>query len=151
MSLAIDTDIDAKKMSRITTQLTIANRGDQLLAARGSISSDAVRSVTLDDVLVDTGATTLCLPADVIAQLGLTLKEEVTVATATTIETARLFEDARIALLDREITVECLEVPEGRQPLLGVIPMEALGVELDLQDQAIRFLPKRGAKTYYTA
>jgi len=75
----------------------------------------------------------------------------VTVATATTIETARLFEDARIALLDREITVECLEVPEGRQPLLGVIPMEALGVELDLQDQEIRFLPKRGAKTYYTA
>ncbi len=149
MSLTMDKD--AEEMGRITTQLIIANRLDQVLAARGFISPHAVRSVTLDDVLVDTGATTLCLPADVIARLGLTMKEEVTVATATTIETARLFEDARIALLDREITVECLEVPEGRQPLLGVIPMEALGVELDLQDQEIRFLPKRGAKTYYTA
>jgi len=138
-------------MGRITTQVTITNRADQIRAEDGAINLDAVRSVTLDDVLVDTGATTLCLPADVIAQLGLTMKEEVTVATATTIETARLFEDARIALLDREITVECLEVLEGRQPLLGVIPMEALGVELDLQDQEIRFLPKRGAKTYYTA
>ncbi len=149
MSLTMDKDAEA--MGRITTQLIITNRLDQVLAARGFISPDAVRSVILEDVLVDTGATTLCLPADVIAQLGLTMKEEVTVATATTIETARLFEDARIALLDREITVECLEVPEGRQPLLGAIPMEALGVELDLQDQAIRFLPKRGAKTYYTA
>jgi clan AA aspartic protease len=149
MSLTMDKDAEA--MGRITTQLIITNRLDQVLAARGFISPDAVRSVILEDVLVDTGATTLCLPADVIAQLGLTMKEEVTVATATTIETARLFEDARIALLDREITVECLEVPEGRQPLLGVIPMEALGVELDLQDQEIRFLPKRGAKTYYTA
>ena len=149
MSLTMDKD--AEEMGRITTQLIIANRLDQVLAARGFISPHAVRSVTLDDVLVDTGATTLCLPADVIARLGLTMKEEVTVATATTIETARLFEDARIALLDREITVECLEVPEGRQPLLGVIPLEALGVELDLQDQKIRFLPKRGAKTYYTA
>jgi len=149
MSLTMDKDAEA--MGRITTQLIITNRLDQVLAARGFISPDAVRSVILEDVLVDTGATTLCLPADVIAQLGLTMKEEVTVATATTIETARLFEDARIALLDREITVECLEVPEGRPPLLGVIPLEALGVELDLQDQEIRFLPKRGAKTYYTA
>ena len=149
MSLTIG--IDAEKMGRITTQLTITNRLDQGLAAQGFISPDTVRSVTLGDVLVDTGATTLCLPADVIARLGLTLKEEVMVATATTIETARLFEDARIALRDREVTTECLEVPEGRQPLLGVIPMEALGVELDLQDQKIRFLPKRGAKTYYTA
>ena len=149
MSLTMDKD--AEEMGRITTQLTITNRADQIRAEDGTISPEAVRSVTLDDVLVDTGATTLCLPADVIARLGLTMKEEVTVATATTIETARLFEDARIALLDREITVECLEVPEGRQPLLGAIPMEALGVELDLQDQAIRFLPKRGAKTYYTA
>ncbi len=149
MSLTMDKD--AEEMGRITTHLIITNRADQIRAEDGTISPDAVRSVTLDDVLVDTGATTLCVPADVIARLGLTMKEEVTVATATTIETARLFEDARIALLDREITVECLEVPEGRQPLLGVIPMEALGVELDLQDQAIRFLPKRGAKTYYTA
>ncbi len=149
MSLTMDKD--AEEMGRITTQLTITNRADQIRAEDGTISPEAVRSVTLDDVLVDTGATTLCLPADVIARLGLTMKEEVTVATATTIETARLFEDARIALLDREITVECLEVPEGRQPLLGVIPLEALGVELNLQDQEIRFLPKRGAKTYYTA
>jgi len=149
--MSLTMDIDAETMGRITTQLIITNRADQIRAEDGTISPEAVRSVTLDDVLVDTGATTLCLPADVIARLGLTMKEEVTVATATTIETARLFEDARIALLDREITVECLEVPEGRQPLLGAIPMEALGVELDLQDQAIRFLPKRGAKTYYTA
>lgn len=51
-------------LGRITTTLVITNRLDQGLAARGTIPADQVRSVALDDVLVDTGATTLCLPSD---------------------------------------------------------------------------------------
>jgi hypothetical protein len=69
-------------MGKILTQLTITNRGDQVLAARGVIPAATVRSVTLDDALGDTGATTLCLPADIIAQLGLELLREVDVSTA---------------------------------------------------------------------
>jgi predicted aspartyl protease len=47
-----------------------------------------VRSVTLKNVLVDTGATTLCLPKDVIEQLGLKLLKEVDVSMA--MESAKL-------------------------------------------------------------
>ncbi len=150
MSLT-DTSTAAETMGKITTRLTITNRLDQGLAARGGLSPDAVRSVTLDDVLVDTGATTLCLPSDIIARLGLAVNREVTISTATSVGTAHLFDDARIELLGREVTVEALEIPEGRQPLLGVIPMEALGVELDPHKQEIRLLPSSGVDTYYTA
>ena len=137
-------------MGRITTTLTIANRADQVLASRGFIPPEQVRSVTLQNVLIDTGATTLCLPQDVIAQLGLELLKEVDVATATGISKARIFRDATISLLGREGTFECLEQPGGRDALVGVIPLEALGIELDLQNQNLKLLPISPNDTYLT-
>lgn len=137
-------------MGRITTTLSIANRADQVLAARGFIPLEQVRSITLKNVLVDTGATTLCLPADAIAQLGLEILNVVDVATATGIGKARIFQDAKISLLGREGTFECLELPGGRDALLGVIPLEALGIELDLQNQRLKLLPISPTDTYLT-
>jgi predicted aspartyl protease len=60
-----------KNMGKVYTDLTITNRGDQFLAKRSLIEHTEVRSLTLKRVLVDTGATTLCLPEDVIEELGL--------------------------------------------------------------------------------
>jgi clan AA aspartic protease len=137
-------------MGRITTTLEITNRLDQGLATRGFIPPEQVRTVTLHDVLVDTGASTLCLPQEVVAQLGLELLREVDVSTATGIGKARIFRDATISLLGREGTFECLELPGGRNALLGVIPLEALGIELDLQNQRLRLLPISPTDTYIT-
>ncbi|NEP83538.1 MAG: aspartyl protease, partial [Okeania sp. SIO3B3] len=55
-----------EQMGKVTTTLTVANRIDQVKAEEGLISPEQIRSVTLENVLVDTGATTLCLPPDVI-------------------------------------------------------------------------------------
>ncbi len=137
-------------MGKILTTLTITNRADQWAAGRGIISSEQIRSVTLQNVLVDTGATTLCLPKETIAQLGLDLLKEVDVSTATGLSTARVFQDAKISLCGREGTFECLELPGGRNPLIGVIPLEALGLELDLQHQTLKVLPSESIDTYLT-
>lgn len=139
-----------KSMGKITTTLVITNRLDQGLAARGIIPADQVRSVTLNNVLVDTGATTLCLPSRVIAQLGLELLKEVDVETANGIGKARIFQDAKVSLLGRLGTFECLELPGGGAPLLGVIPLEALGIELDLKNQRLNLLPISPTETYLT-
>ncbi len=137
-------------MGKILTTLTVKNRIDEAKAAQGLISSADVRSVVLHDVLVDTGATTLCLPAAVIAQLGLELLKEVNVTTASGLSTARIFQDAKILLLGREGTFECLELPGGRNSLLGVIPLEALGLEPDLRNQTLKVLPSESVDTYLT-
>ena len=137
-------------MGKITTTLVITNRLDQGLAARGVIPADQVRFVTLKNVLVDTGATTLCLPSQVIAQLGLELLKEVDVETANGIGKARIFQDAKVSLLGREGTFECLERTGGGAPLLGVIPLEALGIELDLKNQRLNLLPISPTETYLT-
>lgn len=78
-------------MGKVYTAMTVTNRADQILAKNGMISPDAVRSITIKNVLVDTGATTLCLPGSVIAQLGLELAREVVVETALGTGTARIF------------------------------------------------------------
>jgi predicted aspartyl protease len=83
MSVRIDTD-----MGKVLTTLVIISRADQIRAEDGTILPEQVRSVTLKNVLVDTGATTLCLPKDVIEQLGLKLLKEVDVSMA--MESAKL-------------------------------------------------------------
>ena len=139
-----------KSMGKVLVTLTIINRADQSAAARGFISPDQIRSITLNNVLVDTGATTLCLPSEAIAQLGLELLKEVDVATATGLSKARIFQDAKISLCGREGTFECLELPGGRDALIGVIPLEALGLEPDLRNQNLKVLPSESADTYLT-
>lgn len=137
-------------MGKVVTALTIINRADQSAATRGFIPQEQVRSISLDNVLVDTGATTLCLPADIIAELGLELLKEVDVETANGVSKARIFRDATISILGREGTFECLELPGGRSPLLGVIPLEALGLEPDLRHQTLKVLPEESIDTYLT-
>jgi clan AA aspartic protease len=141
---------DTNHMGKVTTTITIVNKEDQILAKRGIISEDKVRSMTLDNVLVDTGATTLCLPSAIIAQLGLELLKEVSVATATGLSKARIFDNAKIIIGEREGTFECLELPGGAEPLIGVIPLEALGLEPDLKNQKLKVLPSDTAETYLT-
>jgi predicted aspartyl protease len=137
-------------MGKVTVPLTVLNRADQIRAQDGTIAMEQVRSVELRDVLVDTGATTLCLPAEMVAQIGLELLKEVDVATAMGIGKARIYRDATLVLCGREGTFECLELPGGRDPLLGVIPLEMLGLEPDLKNQALRVLPEESVDTYLT-
>ena len=140
----------SQTMGKILTSLTIINRADQWAVSRGFITQEQVRSVNLENVLVDTGATTLCLPSQIISQLGLELLKEVEVSTASGVSKARVFQDAKILLCGREGTFECLELHGGRDPLIGAIPLEALGLELDLQRQTLKVLPSESWDTYLT-
>jgi|GEM_PF-6060976 len=85
------------------------SRVDEANATRGLISPAEVRSVQLEQVLVDTGATTLCLPAEIVTRLGLELLREavrlrspqVDVTTAAGWRQARIFQDAKISLKNK--------------------------------------------------
>ncbi|MDX1978071.1 MAG: aspartyl protease [Pseudanabaenaceae cyanobacterium bins.68] len=106
----------------------------------------SICTIHLKNVLVNSGATTLCLSTDVISQLGLKLLKQVDGSTAVGIAKANIFRDATISLCGREGTFECLELPSSRDALLGVIALESLGLELDLQNQNLRVLPTESFK-----
>lgn len=135
-------------MGRVTATITVTNHIDEILGERGFIPTEQIRSITIDNVLVDTGATRLCLPADIIAQLGLTLVGEIQGNTAIGARQFRLFKDVSIAVAGREGRYDCVEIPAGEEPLLGLIPLEDLGLEPDLRNQRLIVLPAEGMQSY---
>ncbi|WP_445173835.1 aspartyl protease [Microcoleus sp.] len=142
-------NLQEKQMGQVLTTISVTNRIDRVMAERGFISAEEVRSVTLDNVVVDTGATLLSLPARIISQLGLIQVGERDVETSAGIKKGRIFADAQIIVEGREGRFDCLELPEGVSAvLLGVIPMEELGLEPDLKNRQLRVLPMNNQQTY---
>ncbi|MEG4171587.1 MULTISPECIES: retroviral-like aspartic protease family protein [unclassified Microcoleus] len=142
-------NLQGKQMGQVLTTITVTNRIDQVLAERGFIPAGEIRSLTLDKVLVDTGATLLALPAFIISQLGLSQLGETNVETAAGIRKGRIFQDIMLELEGRQAVFDCLEMPEGVDAvLLGMIPMERLGLEPDLKNQRLRVLPMNEEQTY---
>ena len=137
-------------MGKMHTKLVIINNIDEILSEENVISKDKIRSCSIEDVLIDTGATTLALPARCIAQLGLKFMKTVAVSTATGISERKIYQNVKVRLMERETICECIELPDDTQPLLGVIPLESMGVELDLQSQKLKFLPYDLLSTYLT-
>lgn len=133
----------------VFTEITVSNKRDENVAEAGHLAAGAVRSIRVPNVLVDTGATTLCLPRKLIAELGLPLKRKITAATASGDIETELYEQAELTVAGRTGTVECVALAEGSQPLLGVIPLEMLGLEPDLTKHVLRVLPADTKDSYF--
>jgi hypothetical protein len=142
-------NLQGKQMGQVLTTIAVTNFIDLVMAERGFISAEEVRSVTIDKVIVDTGATLLSLPAPIISQLGLKQVGERNVETSTGITIGRIFAGAQIIIEGREGRFDCLELPEGVSAvLLGVTPLEELGLEPDLKNQRLRVLPMNDQQKY---
>ena len=142
-------NLQAKQMGQVITTITVTNFIDLVMAERRFIAAEEVRSVTLDNVVVDTGATLLSLPAPIISQLGLKQVGERDVETSAGIKKGRIFAGAQIIVEGREGRFDCLELPEGVSAVwLGVIPMEELGLEPDPKNRRLRVLPMNNQQTY---
>ena len=139
-----------QNMSDFITTINITNQIDLNLAERGFIPESQIRSVILNDVLVDTGATRLCLPENIILELGLPFQGEADVKIATGVEKVRVFKMLNLSFKGREGVFNCIELPENCDPLLGLIPLEDLGLEPDLNNQKLRVSPELGKDTYLT-
>ena len=63
--------METETMGRVTVTAKIENTDDLALAKKGLLPADQVRSVEVNDALVDTGATLLSMPKSLIQKLGL--------------------------------------------------------------------------------
>ncbi|PZO58525.1 MAG: aspartyl protease [Phormidesmis priestleyi] len=137
-------------MGKIVVTLNLTNDVDEMLAERGFIPSDGIRRCTLDNVLVDTGATRLCLPADIIAKLGLKSVGTIEAKTAMGTQSVNVYDRVRLNVEGKEGSYKCVELPVGQTPLLGLIPLEDLGLDPDLKKQRLKHLPTTDKETYLT-
>lgn len=100
-------NLQEKQRGQVVTTIAVTNRIDLVMAERGFIFAEEVRSVTLDNVVVDTGATLLSLPAPIISQLGLRLVGERDVETSAGITKSRIFAGVQIIVEGREGRFDC--------------------------------------------
>jgi clan AA aspartic protease len=112
-------------------QLKLTNIVDQQYAADGILAPEAVRTETIE-ALVDTGATLLILPADVVQRLGFVQGGRRPVRYANgTVEEVPWVRAVGIEILGREMTCDALVVPTGNAALVGQIPLEGLDLVVD--------------------
>ena len=60
----------------------------------------------------------------------------------------QIFRDVELCIGDRSGTFDCLELTQVDYALLGVTPMEILGLEPDLKNHKLRLLPMNSEQTY---
>ena len=123
------------------TQLKLTNHTDKHNALRGLIRPDQVRSVQIE-ALVDTGATMLVLPADVVAELGLPYEgtRKVRYADGRRREVPWVG-GVRIEILGRAMTCDALVEDAGTTPLVGQIPLEGLDLVVDPKSRDVSVNP----------
>ena len=138
-------------MGRVVVQAKIENFTDLTDAHRGMLDDDAVRSVTVPDALIDTGATMVSLPKSMIDELGLTLVRRRPMRTAGgTVETGH-YSAVRLTVQDRDCVIDVLELPEGVPPLIGQVPLELLDFVVNPVDRTLIGNPRHDGEWMYEA
>jgi clan AA aspartic protease len=91
--------------------------------------------------LVDTGATECLIPAEAVEALDLEARGEVSVVLADEREEHLPFALAEIEFMGEITSGRVLFGPPGAEPLLGVVPLESVGIVVDPVTQQLRRLP----------
>ena len=124
-------------MGEIVVEIELENPLERQLAEAGSLADTAVRRETIEAV-VDTGAVMLALPAGLVARLGIPTRNTI----STTYADGRRGElpvagPLTIRIGNREMSTDCIVVPEGAEALVGQVVMETLDLIPDpLQSDA---------------
>jgi predicted aspartyl protease len=133
-------------MGKVIVTARIENLVDLAEVAQGKRSPDQVRSVEVPDALVDTGATYLGLPKQLIAQLGLLPARTRTARTAAGTITVQMFRSVQLTIQGRECECEVMELADGLPVLVGQIPLESLDFVVDPKGQRLIGNPDHGGQ-----
>jgi predicted aspartyl protease len=122
----------------IKTRARMWNFSDEVLAGYGAMQPENVRSVELEEIIVDTGSTRLVLTQEIVQRLGLPLVSEITARYADN-RTARkpVARGVAVEIMGRRGIFDAVVEANG-QALIGMVVLE----ELDLWPD-----PQRGVLT----
>ena len=132
-------------MGKITQVFKVTNSFDIEAYKNGYISKDKIRSMDIE-FLIDTGASMLCLPIDIIKKLGLSEIDSKNVVTAMGKVKRKVYSEVRVQIWDRISSFPVMELPEGTPPLFGYIPIEALDLYPNPNTQKIEGNPAHDGK-----
>ena len=130
-----------------TTRIELENLKDLHAVELGIRKSEDVRRLTIENALVDTGATGLCLPKSLIEQLGLTPLQSIGVQTANGPAERTVYSEVRYTVLERTYSIQVTDLPEDAPVLVGHMILEALDLCVDMRKGLIHNPAHGGAWT----
>ncbi len=122
---------------RHTTKIELANLKDLFLSEAGVISEADVRRLTVEDALVDTGATRLSLPKPLIDQLGLAPVGNARTMTANGLASRTIYSAVEFTVLERKGNIQVTDLPANAPVLVGHIILEMLDLCVDIRNGLI--------------
>ena len=133
-------------MGKVVVTARIENLEDLFDTEKGLISADAVRSVEVENALVDTGATGLLVPKSMIAALGLRpLRTRQASGLGGTV-TMPTYRGVRLTIQGRDCAIDVGEIGDEFPVLIGQVPLEILDWVVDPKGQRLIGNPEHGGE-----
>lgn len=133
-------------MGKTLEKVLITNFVDVVLAQKGYIKQNEVRSIEIE-AIVDTGAAYLCLPPKVIEDLGLMFAYSTPVKTGNGKLELRIFNGASITIKERTIQMQVMENKDDNVPaLIGYLVLETMDWVVNPKTQEIIGNPENDGK-----
>jgi clan AA aspartic protease len=124
-------------MGYVYSEIILRNAADIAHAKRGIIREQDIHEAAVT-ALVDTGSITLVINEAIRQQLGLLLEEDCDADLADgSRQKYALSEPIQVQWKNRKKTCQAIVVPNAKDVLLGVIPLEALDVIVDPVQQEL--------------
>ena len=101
------------------------------------------------DALVDTGAMILSLPTGMIEKLGLKAVGQKQTLTAGGPRETTIYQAVRLSVMNRDCTVDVLEVPDSVPVLIGQVPLEILDLVVDPPNRRLMGNPAHGGQQMF--
>ena len=123
--------MEIQAMGKVFVTAKIENMEDLYKTKQGLLPAEQVHTVEVTDALVDTGASTLCMPKRLIAQLGLEPFACGKRGTRAGPVTLQVHGTARLSIQGRDCPCDVVELPDDRPVLIGPVPLVAMDWVID--------------------
>jgi predicted aspartyl protease len=138
--------METTTVGKVLVSAKIENLADLFDVEKRRLKADKVRSVQVDDALVDCGATLLSLPKRYIKKLGLRRIRTRTAKTAAGKCEFDIYNPVRLTVQGRDCRVDVAEVPDNCPVLIGQLPLEMLDWVVDPINQRLIGNPEHGGE-----
>jgi predicted aspartyl protease len=133
-------------MGRVVVSAKMENIADCVEVMRGTKKPEEIRTLVVDDALVDTGATTVSMPKRFITQLGLLPLRSRPARTAAGSRMVQIYGGVRLTVQERECNCDVQEVADDCPVLIGQVPLELLDFVVDPKGQQLIGNPLHGGQ-----
>ena len=138
--------METAEMVRVLTDVTVYNLGDLFEVKRGKLPADQVRKVEITGALVDSGASTLCMPKRLLDQIGATPSYQKQSMTAAGMQTTTLYDTVWAEIQGRMANIDPAELPDGCPVLVGQLVLEAMDWVIDMKNHKLVGNPDHGGE-----